>query len=215
VLAENVPVDGVLRLSCVDWKSYVRFLRMFEERPTFRLTYDDGELEIRSPTLKHDDDSRFMGRLVHVLTEELEMPIKGGGSVTMKRRLKLKGIEADECFWIANAKRMKGRRDLDFRRDPPPDLAIEVDVTHSSMDRMGIYAALRVPEVWQLEGNLLTFHVLGSRGKYAAAETSLSFPLVKPADIMRFVRFARNADDQNLVTRDFRDWIRKRLAKQS
>src|SRR5438132_343667 len=137
-----------LRLSGIDWKTYSQLLRAFSERPAIRLTYDRGELEIMSPLLKHDDDARFLGRLVLVLTEELALPLKAGGSTTLRRRLKQRGIEADDCFWIANAHRMTGRRDLNLRRDPPPDLAIEVDVTRSSLDRLSIYAALLVPEVW-------------------------------------------------------------------
>src|SRR6266852_3756938 len=146
-----------LRLSGVDWQTYSRLLHVFAERPGFHLTYDRGELEIMSPRLEHDDDASILGDLVFVLTEELGLPLKRGGSTTMRRRLKQRGIEADECFWIANAHRMAGRRHLDLRRDPPPDLAIEVDVTRSSLDRFGIYAALKVPEVWRLDGDVLAF----------------------------------------------------------
>src|SRR5438132_8079316 len=161
-----------LRLSGIDWQTYSRLLRVFAERPAIRLTYDQGELEIMSPLLKHDDDARFLGRLVLVLTEELGLPAKAGGSTTLRRRLKQRGIEADDCFWIANAHRMAGRRRLDLRVDPPPDLAIEVDVTRSSLDRLSIYAALLVPEVWRLQGDTLTFHVLGADGKYAMSDRS-------------------------------------------
>jgi Uma2 family endonuclease len=198
------------RLSGVDWQTYSRLLHAFAERPSVHLTYDRGELEIMSPSLEHDGDGRIMGTLVFVLTEELGLPLKRGGSTTMRRRLKERGIEADECFWIANAHRMAGRRRLDLRRDPPPDLAVEVDVSRSSMNRFGIYAALRVPEVWRLEGDALTFHVLAADGKYTVTANSLSFPLVTPADLMAFLRLAREAGDQNPVIREFRVWIHQR-----
>ena len=199
-----------LRLSDVDWKMYTRLLRIFAERPGIRLTYDRGELEIMSPRLEHDDDGWLLGDMVFVLTDELGLPLKRGGSTTLRRRLHRRGIEADACFWIANAHRMAGRRRLDLRTDPPPDLAIEVDVTHSSLDRMGIYAALRVPEVWRLEGDILTFYVLGADGTYKQAAASLSFPLVTPADLLGFLQQARQAGDENAVIRQFRDWIRQR-----
>jgi Uma2 family endonuclease len=96
--------------------------------------------------LAHDDDAAILAQMVWVLTEELELPIHPAKSTTMRHQLRQRGIEADESFWIANAHRMKGKRRLDLRTDPPPDLAIEVDVTHSSMDRLDIYAGLRVPE---------------------------------------------------------------------
>jgi Uma2 family endonuclease len=162
-----------------------------------------------SPLLEHDDDGRFLGLMVYVLTEELDMPFKSGGSTTMHRQLHDRGIEADESFWIANAERMKGRRRLDLRRDPPPDLAIEVDVSRSCLDRLGIYAALRVPEVWRLEGDDLRFYVLGPKGKYKQAEHSLAFPLITPAILLSFLHKARNAGDESPVIRAFRSWVRK------
>src|ERR671936_301900 len=88
---------GCLRLSNVDWQMYTQLLRAFAERPGIRLTYDRGELEIMSPLLEHDDDGRFLGDLVFVLTEELGLPLKRGGSTTMRRRRQRRGIEADEC----------------------------------------------------------------------------------------------------------------------
>jgi Uma2 family endonuclease len=191
---------------------YSRLLRAFAERPGIRLTYDRGDLEIMSPLLEHDDDGRFLGDLVFVLTEELGLPLKRGGSTTLRRRLRRRGIEADECFWIANAHRMAGRRRLDLRTDPPPDLAVEVDVTHSSLDRLGIYAALGVPEVWRLDGDSLTFHVMGADGAYAGAAASKSFPLLEPAVLLGFLQEARQAGDENAVVRRFRDWIRQRRA---
>lgn len=205
------PVGRCLRLSGIDWRTYTRLLRAFAERPGVRLTYDRGELEIISPLLEHDD-GRFLGDLVFVLTEELGLPLKRGGSATLRRRRRRRGIEADECFWIANAARMAGRRRLDLRTDPPPDLALEVDVSQSSLNRLAIYAALRVPEVWRLEGDTLTFYALRADGTYETVAASRSFPLVTPADLLGFLQQARQAGDENAVVRQFRDWIRRRRA---
>jgi Uma2 family endonuclease len=201
-----------VRLSAVDWQTYSRLVRAFGERHDVRLTYDRGELEIMSPSLEHDDDAWVLGLFVFVLTEELKLPVKPGGSTTLRRRRRRRGIEADECFWIANAPRMAGRRRLDLRTDPPPDLAIKVDVTHSSLNRLSIYAALGVPEVWRLDGDTLTFYVLGGGPAYQSAATSRSFPLVTPADLVGFLQLAHQADDLNQVTGQFRAWIRQRRA---
>jgi Uma2 family endonuclease len=207
---QQAPARPSLVLSGIDWHTYTRLLWAFAERAGVRLTYDRGELEIMSPLLEHDREDRFLGRLVVALTEELGLPIFSGGSVTMRRRRRRRGIEADESFWIANAARMAGRRRLNLRTDPPPDLAIEVDVSHSSLDRLAVYAALGVPEVWRLEGDTLTFHVLGADGAYTAGATSRSFPLVTPADLLGFVQQARQAGDQNAIVRSFRQWVRQR-----
>ena len=127
----------------------------------------------------------------------------------MRRQLRQRGIEADESFWIATAERMKGRRRLDLRRDPPPDLAIEVDVSRSCLDRLAIYSALCVPEVWRLERDDLRFYVLGPKGKYDLTEHSRSFPLITPSILLNFLHKARKAGDQNPVIRAFRMWVRK------
>lgn len=206
------PAGYSLLLSNVDWRTYSRLLRIFAERPGIRLTYDRGELEIMSPLLMHDDDATFLSRLVFILTEELDLPVRGGGSTTLRRRKRKKGIESDDCFWIASAPRMAGKRRLDLRVDPPPDLAIEVDVSRSALNRMGIYAALRVPEVWRLNGDLLDFNVLDSAGAYQPVTHSRSFPWITPADLLAFVQPARKADNQNVGIRQFRAWIRQRIA---
>jgi Uma2 family endonuclease len=208
VLQKGLRGNGAMILEGVGWSEYTAFLRAFAERPGFRLTYDQGTLEIMSPLLEHDDPGRFLGQLVWALTDELRLPIRAGGSTTMRRKLKKKGVEADECFWIASAYRMPGRRRLDLRRDPPPDLAIEVEVTKSCLNRLGIYAALRVPEIWRLKGDVLEFLLLQDSGKYRKATRSRSFPQVAPGDLMRFVSRARLAVDLNEVLRDFRKWVR-------
>src|SRR5437868_210622 len=190
-----------LLLSGVDWPTYARLLNIFAERRDVRLTYDRGELEIMSPRLEHDDDGWLLGDMVYVLTEELSLPLKRGGSATLRRRRRQRGIEADACFWIANAQRMAGRRRLNLRSDPPPDLAIEVDVTHSSLDRLSTYAALRVPEVWRFERDSLVFLVFSDRATYKKATRSRSFPLVAPDDLLGFIRKSRKVTDQNVIIR--------------
>lgn len=204
------PRGKCLRLSHVDWKTYTKLMYLFAERHDIRLIYDRGELEMMTPLLQHDNPAWFLGTMVQVLTEELGLPLRGGGSTTMRRRLKKRGIEADECFWIENAPQMAGRLRLDLRRDPPPDLAIEVDVTHGSLDRLAIYAELKLPEVWRFKGEELTFYVLDDHGKYQKAAVSRSFPILTPADVIRFVQRSHEAANQNIVIQEFREWIRQR-----
>ncbi|MCI0463653.1 MAG: Uma2 family endonuclease [Gemmataceae bacterium] len=85
-----------------------------------------------------------------------------------------------------------------------------VEVMRSSLDRMSIYAKLGVPEVWRLDGDTLTFHVLGGDGKYTEATASLSFPMVTPADLMGFLQQARQAGDESPIVRQFSAWVRQR-----
>jgi Uma2 family endonuclease len=153
----------------------------------------------------------LLRRLLEALSEELAIVIAGFGSMTCKRRRKRRGIEADECYYIQRAALVVGRDDIDLRTDPPPDLGIEIDVTHSSLDRMSIYAALHVPEVWRYDGTTLTFNILGADGAYAVAGVSLAFPHLTPDDLIPFLAL-RSQLDENAVVAQFRAWVRQHLA---
>lgn len=207
----RAPTGQRLLLRDVDWPTYTRLLRAFDERPAVRLTYDRGTLEIMTLTHEHESDNRFLGRLVVVLTEELGMPVRDGGSTTIRRRKRRRGLEPDTCFWIAHEPAVRSRQRIDLRIDPPPDLAIETDVTHSSLDRLAIYAALQVPEVWRLAGGVVVFHVLQPNGQYAPQAHSLAFPLVTAADLTSFLSLRRGQMDDNAVVRQFRTWVRQRM----
>ena len=104
------------------------------------------------------------------MTEELDIPIRSGGSTTFKSQILKKGLEPDECYWIANEHLVRGRLDLDLEVDPPPDLAVEVEITRSVLNRMGIYASLRVPEVWRSDGDQIIVEQLQADGTYATSQ---------------------------------------------
>src|SRR5438105_1246803 len=182
----TVPATRHLVLAGVDWHTYTRLLHVFAERPSVRLTYDRGDLEIMSPLPEHESDADMLGRMVVVLTEELVLPIKAGRSSTFRKRRQQRGLEPDNSYWITSEPKVRGKRKINLKVDPPPDLAIEVDCTSSSLDRMGIYAALGVPEVWRLDKGTLFFQVLQDDGSYAEADSRL-FPGLKAAEVPPFL----------------------------
>ncbi|MFL5245924.1 MAG: Uma2 family endonuclease [Gemmataceae bacterium] len=207
---EIVETQQQIRLSLVDWRTYSRLLRAFQGRRDIRLTYDRGELEIMSPLRKHERIGRILARLIETLTEELGLPIEGAKSTTLRRRKKKRGLEPDDCFWIANEPSIRAKDTLDLRVDPPPDLALETDMTSSSMNRMEIYAALGIPEVWRYENETLTFYRLMEGKHYQESATSLAFPLVTPEDLTRMLA-QRHKMDQNALVRHFREWVREKI----
>jgi len=174
------------------------------------MTYDRGTLEIMTLSPRHERWKYILGRLVETLAEEFGIQIIGFGSMTCKRRKKRRGLEPDECYWVANAAAIRGHLDIDLRVDPPPDLAMEVDVTSSSLDRMGIYRALGVVEVWRFDGKTLTFSQLQPNGKYSRIQTSVAFPGLTAADLMPFLALAGQQDDHEIV-KAFRAWVRQRF----
>ena len=190
------------------WRTYTRWLKVFEERRNVRVTYDRGVLEVVTLTYEHERAAHILAFLILAWAEERQVGLRGGGSTTFKRRDLRRGLEPDECYWIANQARVRGLARIDLTRDPPPDLVLEIDVTHSSVPRMPIYAALGVPEVWRLQGNALSFHLLQADGSYIAIPVSRALPPLAPNDFVPFLTLSNQLDDIAVV-RQFRAWVRQ------
>src|SRR5258708_2524838 len=156
--------DEPLVLENIRWSTYQALLRDLGDRP-IHLTYDQGRLEIMTLSSQHEILRTLLGRLIESLTLELNIPIKSLGSVTIARKELQRGLEADECYYIAQELLVRGKMKLNFKKDPPPDLAVEVDISRSSKSRQSVYAALGVPEMWRFDGKLKVLHLRGA--KYA------------------------------------------------
>ena len=204
------PSDQRFSLPGVSWRTYERMLRAFADQPGVRLTYDRGTLELMTLSHEHESQSYLLGRLVDALTEELNLPVKGGRSTTFRRRRKRRGLEPDNCWWIANEPLVRGKTTIDLNCDPPPDLALEIDVTHSSLNRMAIYAALRIPEVWRLEGRSLLCYLLGGDGRYQVSTVSRALPGLVVAELANFL-LLQGQMDENAIVRQFRAWVRQQF----
>jgi Uma2 family endonuclease len=194
----------------VDWRTYTRLLRAFAERPGVRLTYDRGVLELMTLSHEHESQRYLLARIVDALTEELRLPVKGGASTTFRRRKRQRGLEADSCWWIAHEPAVRGKKVIDLRNDPPPDLALEIDITHSSLDRLSIYEKLCFPEVWRLEQRTLVCHLLDNSGKYQESLTSRAFPGLVVADLVAFLALSGQMDENAIIAR-FRTWVRQQF----
>jgi Uma2 family endonuclease len=185
-VADDVP-SIVMR--DVSWSDYEAMLRIIGERRIF-VNYNRGVMEVMVPSHPHEVVADFLGLMVDILSEELEIACEAGGSTTHRRVDLGKGVEPDRCFWLRDkAAAMLGRRELDLAIDPAPSLAIEVNDTSSSLDRMAIHAALGVDEVWRYD-NGLEFHRL-ENGAYQRTEISVSFPKLSLAEAARFLEESR------------------------
>ncbi len=207
----KIPSSQRLILWGVSWREYARMLRAFAERRAVRLTYDRGVLEIMTLSHEHENLSYLLARLVDVLTEELALAVKGGRSTTFKRRKRQRGLEPDSCWWIASEPLVRGKKTIDLRTDPPPDLALEIDITHSSLNRLAIYARLNFPEVWRLEGQTIVCHLLGSNGKYFVSSVSRAISGLVVADLAPFLMLGGQMDE-NAIIRQFRAWVQQRFS---
>jgi Uma2 family endonuclease len=195
----------------VRWSEYQGIAEAIGERH-LRITFDRGSLEFMTLSLGHERYSNLLGQFVEVLTEELDMPRQSGDSTTFGRADLERGIEPDQCYYLENEPLVRDKDEIDLSVDPPPDLAIEVDVSRSSLDRMGIYAALRVPEVWRFDGETLRAFRLGKRGNYVEVARSGHFPFLSLAKVAEFLGRRGEMDETSLV-RSFRRWVRSLIAK--
>ena len=196
-------------LSGISWELYEQ-LRDNEENWHVHMAYDQGRLELMSPSTEHEAIKRLIGRMIEAFTEEMNVPCRSLGNSTWKRPELAKGLEADECYYLLNQHRVCRRRTIDLSVDPPPDLAVETEISRNVVGRLGIYAALGVPEVWRWRKNGLTAYSLGADGKYVEREFSLNLPMLRVKDLDPFLDFEMSANETTWI-RKFRAWVRERF----
>lgn len=193
-------------LSNVSWATYEAILAGSDSCGK-RFVYDRGTLEIMSPSVEHEWYHRLMGRLVEAFTLERDIPIRSTAATTLKSQLKERGLEADESYYITHESLVRGLIDLDLRRDPPPDLSIEVEISRSAMDKLAIYADLGVSEVWFYDGDSLRMHMLQSDGTYQTKTRSSLLPQLT-TEILEGFLARRQESDETTWVRSFCDWVR-------
>ncbi|GAB4325467.1 MAG: Uma2 family endonuclease [Leptolyngbyaceae cyanobacterium] len=191
----------------ISWQTYQAMLSDMGDHRAARLAYDRGVLEITMPSDLHEFIKHLLERIIVALTEELNLKVRGVGSVTLDREDLEKGVEPDSGFYIQNASQIRGRT-LNLTNNPPPDLVVEVDITSPSTRRLKIYQSLQVPEVWRCTARTLEIKRL-EHGKYVDCEFSVAFPMVSRNDLLRFLEAGKDTDDDNTVIRSLRSWIRE------
>ncbi|MFM8006310.1 MAG: Uma2 family endonuclease, partial [Dolichospermum sp.] len=169
----HVPPGQRVILENVTWKELETIIAELGEHRAARIAYDRGILEIMSPLPEHQFDKEIISDLVKALLEELNIEFRCLGSTTFKNQFMAQGIEPDQCFYIQNEAVIRGKKRLDLTIDPPPDLALEIDIT--SRTHLNIYQGLKVPEVWRFENGILQINVL-ENGVYVESKSSLNFP---------------------------------------
>jgi len=210
---ETLPANSTLLLHEVSWAEYGDLLALLPDTPRFRLSYDQGTLEIMTLSPRHERLKSLFTPLLTVLTEELNLNLVGLGSTTFRRVEAARGLEPDDCYYIHQAERMAGQDIIDLATDPPPDLVVEVDITHPSLDKFPIYASLRVPEVWRHDGD--TLQVFRLRGEqYIQTSASGVFPWL-PAEVL--ARFVQQGNEHGIIpmVRAFRNWVRAHRQQES
>jgi Uma2 family endonuclease len=197
-----------LLIKNISWTTYKRILTELRDNRNYKLGYSQGVLEIMAPLPEHEVAKVIIGDLVKALLEELNYEFWSLGSTTFDKESMNAGVEPDDCFYIQNEARVRGKDRIDLEFDPPPDLAIEIDIT--SRTRFNNYQALRVPELWRWNGSKLEINVLVD-GRYIESNTSSIFPNIPiPQAIPRYLMLSKT-NGRNTTMKLFRAWIRQQI----
>ena len=158
----------------VEWETYLKLCDQ-TDRTACRMTYDQGALEIMTPSMPHESYGSLIGRLIQRYTEIRDIEIRSVASTTFRRSDLLQGFEADESYYVQNTPRIRGLRQVDLTIHPPPDLVVEIEISRSAINKMKLFATMKIPECWRYNERSLSVYKL-QQGKYRKAKESCIFP---------------------------------------
>lgn len=188
----------------ITWQGYQQLREILNERRTARMTFDRGILEVTMPLEEHEFSGRLIELLVRILVVELGLKIKTMGSTTLDRSDLDRGAEPDNAYYIQNQSLVAGRK-VDLATDPPPDLVVEVDITHTDINKPALYAAMGVPEFWRYNGREWRIYQLQGT-EYLEVPNSPTFSIVSKEKFYKFLAVAQTDEVEAEV--NLRKWIR-------
>ncbi|MEA5503322.1 Uma2 family endonuclease [Halotia wernerae UHCC 0503] len=203
-----VPAGHQLLIKNISWSEYKHILAELGENRNSRISYSQGVLEIMAPLPEHEVSKKIIGNLVEILLEELDIEFWSLGSTTFDQENMDAGVEPDDCFYIQNEAAVRGKDRIDLTVDPPPDLAIEIDIT--SRTRFHNYEVLGVPELWRWNGDKLEINVL-TNGKYIKSFTSSIFPSLPITQVIPEYFNRSKTDGRNAAMKTFRAWVKEQI----
>ena len=195
-----------LLLKDLDWQEFEAILSELGENRASRLSYSNGVLEIMVPLPEHEKDKEIISYMVQFLLENLNIDFEPLGSTTFKNERMNQGVEPDACFYIQNYQAVIGKNRLNLELDPPPDLAIEIDIT--SRTKLENYQLLKVPELWRYTNNGLQINLL-QKGKYIQSSSSPNFPNIPIIELVNhYVKESQEVGRSEAI-RGFKKWIKE------
>lgn len=205
-----VSPGNQLLIKDVTWQMYEQIIADLGERRSSIINYSQGILEIMAPLPEHEDDKVIIGDFVKAILEELDTEFRSLGSTTFKSGEMQEGIEADDCFYIKNEAKIRGKKRIDLTVYPPPDLAIEIDITFRT--RLDNYRRLGVKELWRFNGNKLEINLLRD-GEYVESKISPCLGNLPLAEVIPAYLEASKSEGRNATMKKFRAWARDEIKK--
>lgn len=205
----QVPLaEKRVTLHNISWDAYEMILKVLGDKRAAKLTYHHGTLEIMTPLEEHENSSSILDDYVKILTEEEDLTLKSMQSTTLNRPELKAGAEPDQCYYLVNEPLVRGKT-VDLRVDPPPDLVVEVDITHTDINKNLLYAEIGVPEFWRYDGQYLKIYLL-QNGAYQEVETSPTFSWLSKQGLYQFLRDCQELGETQ-AKKKFRNWVRQQL----
>lgn len=199
----NTIAQPLLTLRNITWQTYENLLADLDEQSGVHLTYDQGVLEIMTLTPEHESINRYLSSLIDLLVDELGEDVHPVGSATFKRADVERGFEPDSSFYFTQATQMRGKKRIDLRVDPAPELVIEIDISHGSLDKLSIFAQFGIAEIWRYDGaNIHIYHLVDNA--YEEHSDSRIFPSLTDEKIEKFL-----ANSQTMTRQELKHWVRK------
>jgi Uma2 family endonuclease len=214
-VALSEPVNAELEerhfvIPGIRWDAYVTINEALGDRRNPRMIYCQGRLTFMGKSRVHERLAEYLDHLVIAVASYSQIECEPSGEATYRRRQKEAGLEGDRTFHFgANAERMRGIQNYDFEEDPPPDLAIEVEVTHPADEAIAAWGRLAVPEVWRFDAATWTCSFWNRRddGSYEQVTRSLFLSMLDPSDVVDQVRRAQEVGTSKWYL-ELGDWVR-------
>jgi len=191
----------------IGWQAYEQILAALGEGRSSRLIYDRGTLEITMPLEEHESATRLIELFIRILVVELDLKIKTMGSTTLNRPDLERSAEPDNCYYIQNQSKVAGKK-VNLNEDPPPDLIVEVDITHTDINKLNLYASMHVPEFWRYNGQLLRIYQLQDH-QYIEVENSPTFSRAIKEQLYQFLQDCQI--DEVQAEKSFRAWVQQQV----
>ena len=192
----------------VNWQQFESILAELGERRASRLSYSNGRLEIMVPLPEHEKAKEIIGDMVKILLETRQIAFESLGSTTLKNERMSQAVEPDTCFYIQNQAAVIGKNRLDMSVDPPPDLAIEIDLT--SRTQLDNYQILGVPELWRYARRGLQINVLQAE-QYIESDVSPTFPDIPILELVNQYTQQSQVAGRTRAIQAFKNWVRENL----
>ncbi len=191
----------------LSWQQFEGLLMDLGDHRSAKIAYDHGTVEIMTPLPEHEYFKENIGDAIKDMAEVLEADYESLGSTTWRKQAKMAGIEPDNCFYFQNEPKIRGKLQYDLNQDPPPDLALEIDMTSKSLSRFPIYARLGVPELWCYEEGDLHIYLLQENEEYQEVENSNIFPTIPVKEIPKIINKYR-FQGRRMIRKQIREWVK-------